>query len=136
MATIAFRVNGEPRELEAAGDRALLEVLREDLALTGTKYGCGEAQCGACSVLLDGRRDRSHLFQHDVPSIRALLHPSHRKRRGRASHGQHRRIGAHRPRATDHTRDRLRDLRDGAFKQRPVVVINVCLHAARFDFRV
>jgi aerobic-type carbon monoxide dehydrogenase small subunit (CoxS/CutS family) len=56
VAAIAFRVNGEQREVETAGERALLEVLREDLALTGTKYGCGEAQCGACSVLLDGRR--------------------------------------------------------------------------------
>jgi len=37
-------------------ERPLLEVLREDLELTGTKYGCGEAQCGACSVLMDGKR--------------------------------------------------------------------------------
>jgi carbon-monoxide dehydrogenase small subunit len=49
-----FTVNGEPVEVEATGTRRLLDVLREDLALTGTKEGCGEGECGACSVLLDG----------------------------------------------------------------------------------
>ena len=49
-----FIVNGDPVELEAPGMRRLLDVLREDLALTGTKEGCGEGECGACSVLLDG----------------------------------------------------------------------------------
>ena len=52
--TFAFTVNGDPVEVEAAGSRRLLDVLREDLALTGTKEGCGEGECGACSVLLDG----------------------------------------------------------------------------------
>jgi carbon-monoxide dehydrogenase small subunit len=52
--TFAFTVNGEPVEVEVAGTRRLLDVLREDLALTGTKEGCGEGECGACSVLLDG----------------------------------------------------------------------------------
>ena len=52
--TFAFTVNGDPVEVEAAGSRHLLDVLREDLALTGTKEGCGEGECGACSVLLDG----------------------------------------------------------------------------------
>lgn len=47
-------VNGAPVEVEAAGSRRLLDVLREDLALTGTKEGCGEGECGACSVLLNG----------------------------------------------------------------------------------
>ena len=50
-----FMVNGEPVELETPGMRRLLDVLREDLGLTGTKEGCGEGECGACSVLLDGR---------------------------------------------------------------------------------
>jgi aerobic-type carbon monoxide dehydrogenase small subunit (CoxS/CutS family) len=48
-------VNGRPTTLKSPPDRLLLEVLREDLALTGTKYGCGEGSCGACTVLLDGR---------------------------------------------------------------------------------
>jgi carbon-monoxide dehydrogenase small subunit len=47
-------VNGEPVELEVPGMRRLLDALREDLGLTGTKEGCGEGECGACSVLLDG----------------------------------------------------------------------------------
>jgi aerobic carbon-monoxide dehydrogenase small subunit len=49
-----FTVNGEPVEVEVTGMRRLLDVLREDLALTGTKEGCGEGECGACSVLLNG----------------------------------------------------------------------------------
>ncbi len=49
-----FTVNGERVEVEATGTRRLLDVLREDLGLTGTKEGCGEGECGACSVLIDG----------------------------------------------------------------------------------
>ena len=52
--TFQFTVNDAPVEVEAAGSRRLLDVLREDLGLTGTKEGCGEGECGACSVLLDG----------------------------------------------------------------------------------
>jgi carbon-monoxide dehydrogenase small subunit len=52
--TFAFTVNGAPVEVEVTGTRRLLDVLREDLGLTGTKEGCGEGECGACSVLLDG----------------------------------------------------------------------------------
>ena len=55
-ATVRFRVNGQERAVTTDPERPLLEVLREDLQLTGTKYGCGEARCGACSVLVDGRR--------------------------------------------------------------------------------
>ncbi len=54
MTAIRFLVNGAPVELEAPGMRRLLDVLREDLGLTGTKEGCGEGECGACSVILDG----------------------------------------------------------------------------------
>ena len=54
MTAWRFNVNGEGVEVEAAGMRRLLDVLREDLALTGTKEGCGEGECGACTVLLDG----------------------------------------------------------------------------------
>ncbi len=53
--TISFTVNGHAAEVTANGGRRLLDVLREDLGLTGTKEGCGEGECGACSVLLDGR---------------------------------------------------------------------------------
>lgn len=52
-------VNGTPHEVESDGDRGLLYVLREEIGLTGTKYGCGEAECGACTVLVDGEARRS-----------------------------------------------------------------------------
>ena len=55
-ATMNLTVNGQPRTVTTDPDRPLLDVLREDLQLTGTKYGCGESQCGACSVLVDGKR--------------------------------------------------------------------------------
>jgi carbon-monoxide dehydrogenase small subunit len=51
---VRFLVNGSPTELDVPGMRRLLDVLREDLGLTGTKEGCGEGECGACSVILDG----------------------------------------------------------------------------------
>jgi len=52
---VRFTVNGSPLEVTVPGGRRLLDVLREDLRLTGTKEGCGEGECGACSVLLDGQ---------------------------------------------------------------------------------
>ncbi len=54
-----LRVNGKPVQVDADSSRALLYVLRVDLGLTGAKYGCGEGQCGACTVLVDGRAVRS-----------------------------------------------------------------------------
>jgi carbon-monoxide dehydrogenase small subunit len=51
---LALQVNGEPRELLFDGYKTLLEVLREDLGLTGTKHGCELGECGACAVRLDG----------------------------------------------------------------------------------
>jgi aerobic-type carbon monoxide dehydrogenase small subunit (CoxS/CutS family) len=54
MAKYTLTVNGRARAVESDPERPLLDVLREDLALTGTKYGCGEGQCRACTVLLDG----------------------------------------------------------------------------------
>ena len=58
-AEIRCDVNGEQRRIETETERSLLEVLREDLGLTGTKYGCGEGACRACTVLVDGRAVQS-----------------------------------------------------------------------------
>ena len=54
--TITLTVNGEEITVTTAPERSLLDVLREDLDLTGTKYCCGEGRCGACTVLMDGNR--------------------------------------------------------------------------------
>jgi aerobic-type carbon monoxide dehydrogenase small subunit (CoxS/CutS family) len=55
MPQFRFTVNGQERTVDSPAERPLLEVIREDLNLTGTKYGCGEGQCRACSIILDGR---------------------------------------------------------------------------------
>ena len=73
--TYRFLVNGDPVEVEVPGMRRLLDVLREDLGLTGTKEGCGEGECGACSVLLDGAVVDSCLVpicQVDGTSVRTV----------------------------------------------------------------
>jgi aerobic-type carbon monoxide dehydrogenase small subunit (CoxS/CutS family) len=87
MATISeLRVNGQRRRLQADASRSLLSVLREDLGLTGTKYGCGEGECGACTVLADGLPVRScvrtvgALASREITTIEGLaregrLHP-------------------------------------------------------------
>jgi len=56
---VTLRVNGNKRDLDVPGDTPLLWVLRDELRLTGTKYGCGVAQCGACTVHLAGRPVRA-----------------------------------------------------------------------------
>lgn len=79
-------VNGKSIQIEAEPSRSLLSVLREELGLTGAKYGCGEGQCGACTVLVDGGARRScitpmsQMEGHEVTTIEALasgdsLHP-------------------------------------------------------------
>jgi nicotinate dehydrogenase subunit A len=59
MMTISLKVNGSRRSVPAEADTPLLYVLRNDLGLNGAKFGCGLAQCGACTVLIDGRAVRS-----------------------------------------------------------------------------
>lgn len=84
--TIRFTLNGKPVTLETEGDRTLLWVLRTDLGLTGTKYGCGVGLCGACTVAVDGEAARSCLTSlgavqgREVTTIEGLaqngdLHP-------------------------------------------------------------
>jgi nicotinate dehydrogenase subunit A len=66
--TISFKLNGKSVKLDVEGDRKLLWVLRTDLGLTGTKYGCGKSLCGACTVVVDKEAVRSCMVP--VRSIR------------------------------------------------------------------
>src|SRR5262245_11919515 len=59
MAKFVLKVNGAPLEVAADADTPLLHILRNDLELNGPKFGCGLAQCGACTVLVDGKSTRS-----------------------------------------------------------------------------
>jgi nicotinate dehydrogenase subunit A len=59
MPLFTLRINGRNHRVEGEPDDSLLSVLRHDLALTGSKYGCGEGHCGACTVLVDGQTTRS-----------------------------------------------------------------------------
>jgi aerobic-type carbon monoxide dehydrogenase small subunit (CoxS/CutS family) len=59
MGVVSFTLNGKPVRLTVDEDRMLLWVLRDDLGLTGTKFGCGQALCGACTVLVDNEAVRS-----------------------------------------------------------------------------
>ena len=60
--TIGFKLNGKPVHLDVDGERTLLWVLRTDLGLTGTKFGCGEGHCGSCTVLVNNVASRSCLL--------------------------------------------------------------------------
>ena len=86
MPRYVLRVNGKDREIDAEPGDNLLSILRDDLGLTGGRYGCGEGQCGACTVLLDGVGARScvtrvgSVGQKAITTIEALaagdkLHP-------------------------------------------------------------
>lgn len=59
MERFDLTINGQRRTVTTEADRPLLMVLRNDLGLTGSKYGCGEGECGACSVLIDGQLERA-----------------------------------------------------------------------------
>lgn len=59
MTRYSLRINGRTYDVEGEADDNLLSVLRDDLKLTGSKYGCGEGQCGACTVMVDGQAARS-----------------------------------------------------------------------------
>lgn len=80
MATINLAINGRPYTVDADPQASLLTVLRENLDLIGTKYGCGEGQCGACTVLIDGRAHRScvtraeTVAQKQITTIEGLAH--------------------------------------------------------------
>jgi aerobic-type carbon monoxide dehydrogenase small subunit (CoxS/CutS family) len=87
--TVSFTLNGQRQRLSVDEDRRLLWVLRTDLALTGTKFGCGHGRCGACTVIVDRRAVRScqtrigALAGKDVRTIEGLapssgLHPLQR----------------------------------------------------------
>jgi len=66
-------VNGTLHHLDADADRTLLSVLRDDLQLTGTKYGCGEGQCAACTVLIDGQPTKSCLTRVSAAAGRKIV---------------------------------------------------------------
>lgn len=86
MASIRLLINGNSVNVDADPQTSLLTVLREHLDLTGSKYGCGEGQCGACTVLIDGKAQRSCITkvgtvaQREITTIEGLasgglLHP-------------------------------------------------------------
>jgi aerobic-type carbon monoxide dehydrogenase small subunit (CoxS/CutS family) len=72
MALLELQINGVSHRVEVDPERSLLSVLRDDLDLTGSKYGCGEGQCGACTVLVDGRPTRSCLTKAAVVAQRPI----------------------------------------------------------------
>ncbi len=69
----ALRINGQSFSVRADADTKLLWILREQLDLTGTKYGCGEGQCGACTVLIDGRAHRSCMTPVSTTSGKSIV---------------------------------------------------------------
>jgi len=78
--TVTLTINGEQRQVETAANQTLLYLLRDDLGLTGTKDGCREGECGACTVVLDGEPVNSCLVLagqvdgHEVLTVEGLAH--------------------------------------------------------------
>jgi aerobic-type carbon monoxide dehydrogenase small subunit (CoxS/CutS family) len=68
-----LHVNGSTRRIDADPDRTLLSVLRDDLDLTGTKFGCGEGQCAACTVLIDGVAAKSCLTKVSAVGAKKIV---------------------------------------------------------------
>jgi nicotinate dehydrogenase subunit A len=83
MATIRLAINGKTYAVDVDPQTSLLTVLREHLDLTGSKYGCGEGQCGACTVLIDGKAQRSCITklgavgQKQITTIEGLADGDH-----------------------------------------------------------
>ena len=72
MATYTVNVNGENRKIETDADTPMLWVLRDNLNLVGTKYGCGMAQCGACTIHVDGIATRSCIMPVSIVGEKAI----------------------------------------------------------------
>src|SRR6476659_3971563 len=76
-----LKVNGSDHEVKSAAEASLLSVLRDELGLTAAKYGCGEGECGACTVLLDGKPVRSCRVKlektdgHEITTLEGLAPP-------------------------------------------------------------
>ena len=73
MPSFHLSVNGRPYTIEADPQTSLLTALREHLDLTGTKYGCGEGQCGACTVLIDGQAQRSCITKASAVAQKQII---------------------------------------------------------------
>src|SRR4051794_13160031 len=73
MPNLTLLVNGTERKVKVEAGEPLLSVLRNRLGLTGTKYGCGEGQCGACTVLIDGRSVRSCLMPAEATTGQKIM---------------------------------------------------------------
>ena len=72
MATFVLRVNGREHRIDGDAGDSLLTVLRDDLGLTGSKFGCGEGYCGACTVMIDGQATRSCVTRLGTVGDRAI----------------------------------------------------------------
>lgn len=83
MQVVELQINGAKHRIEVEGEQSLLSVLRDELDLTGTKYGCGEGECGACTVLVDGRAVRSCVTRANSVQGRPIVTIEGLEQRGR-----------------------------------------------------